>query len=104
MPKKAHRKRYNPQEKARIVVEVLKEEKTLAQLASAYGVHSNQLRRWRSQALALLPRVFEDEPQAVRDLEAQFAQERETLYAEIGRLTTQLTWLKKKSGLDVESR
>lgn len=104
MPKKAHRKRYSPQEKARIVIEVLKEEKTLAQLAAAHGVHSNQLRKWRTQALTLLPRVFDDEQQAVRDLEAQYAQERDALYAEIGRLTTQLTWLKKKSGLDVESR
>jgi hypothetical protein len=39
--------------------------------------------------------VFDDEQQAVRDLEAQPAQERDALYAEIGRLTTQLTWLKK---------
>ena len=104
MPKKPLRKRYSPQEKARIVIEVLKEEKTLAQLAAAHGVHTKQLRRWRTQALALLPRVFDDEQHALRELEAQYLQEREALYAEIGRLTTQLTWLKKKSSLDVEPR
>jgi transposase-like protein len=60
------------------VLEVLKEEKTLAQLAAQYGAHSNQLRKWRGQALRLLPRVFEDETQALRELEATHAQERET--------------------------
>jgi len=29
--------------------------------------------------------------------EAEWLKEREALYAEIGRLTTQLTWLEKKS-------
>ena len=103
MPKKTLRKRYSPQEKAQLVVELLKEERTLAQIASTAGVHTTQLRKWRTQVLELLPRVFTDEQQTVRALEAQHDQERQDLYAEIGRLTTQLAWLKKKSGLDVQS-
>jgi hypothetical protein len=48
-----------------------------------------------------LPRVFDRDQKVLHDMETQYEQERQTLYAEIGRLTTQLAWLKKKSGLDV---
>lgn len=101
MPKPSLRKRYSPQQKANIVLAIFKEEQSLAQIASATGVHVTQLRHWKAQALAGLPDLFADEQKAVRELEAQQAQERQDLYAEIGRLTTQLAWLKKKSGLDV---
>ena len=103
MPTKSLRKRYSPQQKAQIVLELLKEEQTLSQIASTYGVHVTQLRKWKAQALEGLPRLFDDEQRALRDLEAQHAQERQDLYAEIGRLSTQLGWLKKKSGLDLQS-
>lgn len=102
MPKKSLRKHYSSQQKAQIVLELLKEEQTLSQIASTYGVHVTQLRKWKAQALDGLPQLFEDDQKALRDLEAQHAQERQELYAEIGRLTTQLGWLKKKSGLDVQ--
>jgi transposase-like protein len=49
------RKRYSAEQKARLLVELLKEEQTLAQLATRHGVHPNQLRQWRSQALERLP-------------------------------------------------
>lgn len=101
MPKKSLRKHYSSQQKAQIVLELLKEEQTVSQIASIYGVHVTQLRKWKAQALEGLPRLFDDDQKALRDLEAQQARERQELYAEIGRLTTQLGWLKKKSGLDV---
>jgi len=102
MPKRSVRKHYSSQQKAQIVLEILKEEQTLAQLSSTHGVHVTQLRKWKTQALAGLPRLFDDEQKALRELEAAQAHERQELYAEIGRLTTQLGWLKKKSGLDVQ--
>ena len=99
-PKKAIRKGYSPEEKAQIVLEILNEEQTLAQILASVGVHVNQLRKWKTQAIERLPSVFTDEAQAVRATEAAQEQERQALYAEIGRLTTQLAWLKKKPGLD----
>jgi putative transposase len=98
--RKSIRKRYSPEQKAQIVLAILKEEHTLAQISASTGVHVNQLRKWKTQAIERLPSVFTDETQAMRATEAAHEQERETLYAEIGRLTTQLAWLKKKSGLD----
>lgn len=87
--------------KAKVVQELLKEEKTLGQLATEYGVSTKQLGRWKSQTLENLPRLFEPEAEKLQQQHEQQVQE---LYAEIGRLTTELSWLKKKSGLNPESR
>jgi putative transposase len=94
------RKKYSPQFKAKVVQEILREEKSISQLASEYGVHVTQLRKWKRKVLDRLPDLFraeQDQDEAVKRLEA----EQERLYAEIGRLTTQLNWLKKK-GIEVE--
>jgi putative transposase len=92
------RKRHTPAFKAQLVRELLKEEYTQGQLAAQHGVHPNQLRQWKEVALKGLPSLFEPG----QDLAAQAAHyeaQLNELYAEIGRLTTQLAWLKKKSGL-----
>ena len=95
------RKRYTANQKAQIVLEALKEEQTLAQVASAHGVHPNLIRKWKAQVLEGLPDLFNDEKKAIRDLETSRERELDGLYAEIGRLTTQLTWLKKKGGIEL---
>ena len=90
------RKTYSAEFKARVVRDVLREDKTLNQVASAHGVHPNLAAPWRDQALAGLPGLFSHkaaQEQAAR--EAAHAQPLEALYAEIGRLSTQLAWLKK---------
>lgn len=94
------RKKYSPQFKAKVVQEILREEKSISQLSSEHGVHVTQLRKWKRKVLDGLPdlfRVEQDKEEAVKRLEA----EQERLYSEIGRLTTQLSWLKKK-GFDIE--
>lgn len=53
------RKQYSAAFKARVVQELLKEEKTLAQIASQYEVHPTQLKNWRAVALEGLPSLFE---------------------------------------------
>lgn len=95
------RKRYSAKQKAQIVLEILKEEKTIAQIASEYGVHPNQLHRWKKQALENFSDLFERDDKQARAQDAAQQRKLDELYAEIGRLTTQLNWLKKKSGLDV---
>lgn len=95
----AMRKRYTAAIKAKIVIELLKEEKTLSQLASEYEVSSKQLTRWKNHALAELPRLFESKADKTAE---SYETKLNELYAEIGRLTTQVNWLKKKSGLNLE--
>ncbi|GCE13003.1 IS3 family transposase [Tengunoibacter tsumagoiensis] len=92
------RKQYTADFKAQIVREILKEEKTIGQLASEHELHSNMLYRWRDQALARMPTLFSDQQaQEQTAKESAWEKERDELYAEIGRLSTQLSWLKKNA-------
>jgi transposase-like protein len=94
------RKKYTAKKKAQIVLEILKEERSIAQIASEYGIHPNQLYKWKAQALEGLSTLFEDERKTEKALRASHERELNELYAEIGRLTSQLNWLKKKSGIE----
>ena len=93
------RKRHSAEFKARVVQELLREGKPLSQLAAEHGVHPNQLRQWRTQALEGLPSLFERAAKAQTEEIAREAQVQE-LYAEIGKLTTQVSWMKKKAGIE----
>ena len=95
----AKRKTYSAETKARAVLELLREEQSLTQVAAQYGVHPNQLRRWRQTAIEQLPALFAGDSAAQQQLAEQAALQ-EQLYAEIGRLTTQVGWLKKKAGVE----
>jgi putative transposase len=91
------RRTHSPEFKAQIVLAILKEEHSISQLASQHGLHPNLLYRWRDEALAGLPGLLSDRRQAEQVArEAAQAAELERLFAQIGRLTTELDWLKKK--------
>ena len=85
--------------KAEVVLELLKEEKSVAQIASQYHVHPNQVYEWRATALKGLASLFSSDHKAETALKASYEKRLQELYAEIGRLTTQVNWLKKKSGI-----
>lgn len=91
------RKTYPASLKAEIVREIWRETRSISQIAAQYGIHPNQLYTWRDQAAAGLPDLFTDQAaQTLAQQQAAHAVEVEQLYAEIGRLTTDLSWLKKK--------
>ncbi len=85
------RKSYTSQFKSKIVLEILKEERSLAEI----GIHVNQLLQWRKAALEHMPQLFERENKKVDQMKEEYEDQIENLYAEVGRLTTQLSWLKK---------
>lgn len=93
------RKQYSEDLKAQIVLEILKEDKTLNELASEHGIHVNQLRQWKKTAIEGLPSLFGKEGKELDKMKTGYERQIEDLYSEIGRLTTQLSWLKKKSPL-----
>jgi transposase-like protein len=96
MPKRKH---FSASQKAQIALEILKEEKPVSQIASENGVHPNVLYRWKKQALENLPKLFGDDNRSEQDRQAEHEKQVNELYSEIGRLTTQVNWLKKKSGI-----
>jgi transposase len=98
------RRKFTPQFKAQVAGELLRDSKTLAQIASEYEVGSSQLSEWKQTAVKGLARLFDDEQQTLAAQQAEHDREKEELYARIGELSTQLAWLKKKSGIEVQSR
>jgi transposase-like protein len=91
------RKRYDAAFKARVALEALRGDRTIAEIASRYGVHPNLITTWKKAALKGLPEVFSDKRQ--RDERAREETEAE-LYQQIGKLKVELDWLKKKLGYD----
>ena len=92
------RKHHSAACKAQVVQELLREVKTITQLATEHGIHPNQLSKWKATALRGLAGLFEGGAE-VETLKAAHEAQLTTLYAEIGRLTTQVAWLKEKPGL-----
>ena len=88
------RKQYSAAFKAQIVLEALKETKTVAQIASDHQLHPNLVTKWKQEAVAELPVGFERKSTQAHLQEAQ-EQKVAQLYEQIGRLTTQVNWLKK---------
>lgn len=87
------RNKYTPAEKAKIALEAIKGELTLAQISSKYGPHATQISTWKKQALALLPDIFSNK----REKEAhEHTEELAELYEQIGRLKVENDFLKKK--------
>jgi len=84
------RKHYSVTFKAEAVKELLKEEKTISQLATELGVHPTQLKEWKKVALQGLPELFSRNGQ-VREQSKEHEQQLNELYGEIGRLTTQVS-------------
>jgi transposase-like protein len=59
------RKQYSATYKAEIVRELLKEGKTVSQMASETGIHPTQLKEWNKLALTRLPELFSRNDQAL---------------------------------------
>ncbi len=53
------RRTYTAEEKARIVLEVIRGERELNEMAAAYEIAPNQIRNWKNEALEKLPRLFD---------------------------------------------
>lgn len=79
----------------RVVMEAIRGEKTLSEIASEFEVHPNQIRQWKEKALASLPGLLNDR----RSTDADPEHEKAKLYEEIGRLKVERDWLQKKLGL-----
>lgn len=87
------RKQYSAAFKARVALEVLKEEKTVAQIASEYEIHPTMVSAWKRELLEKLPSVFED-GQKKKDI-TDPAKLTDQLYKQIGQLKVENDFLKE---------
>jgi transposase-like protein len=93
---KRERKRYDAGLKAKVAVEAIKGQRTINEIASAYGIHPHQVTQWKKQALEQLPEIFSNGRARSQQADEEL---RDQLYQQIGQLKVELDWLKKKSGL-----
>ncbi len=89
---------YTPEFKAKLVLEALEGEATINEIASGNNISPNLLTRWKSEAVDNLPSLFENENSRLRKQAKAHEAQVEELYKQIGKLSTELEWLKKKSG------
>lgn len=92
MSPKNHRKVYDGAFKARVVLEVLRGEKTLSEIASEYGIHPNQIVTWKKQVLNVLPDILS---RKTKNSEKQEEEMQDELYKQIGELKVENEFLKK---------
>ena len=92
------RRKFTPEQKAKIVIEVLREERTLSEIAAEYEVHPNMLSRWKAEFLSNAGRVFSKETDELEKTKQSHEKEKDELLRQIGQLSYEVTWLKKKSG------
>ena len=90
------KKKYNSAFKTKVVLEVLKEENTIAEISSKYGVSANQISKWKKQVIENMPEIFSGKR---KKKEKSGSELEEELYKQIGQLKVELDWLKKKSSL-----
>ena len=97
---KPMRNKFTSEFKAKAVIEVLRETKTLKEIASEKEIHPNLLARWKQEAISKLPTVFEIKRKEDEEKKQQ-AELIQDLYMQIGELTTKFNWIKKKSGIGI---
>lgn len=93
MSVKRKRKLYDVAFKTKVVLEALKEQKTLAQLSSEFGVSPNQISLWKNEIIKHLPILFGAKnsdlvPEKEEEITAP-------LYQQIGELQVENNFLKK---------
>jgi len=87
------RRTFTDKFKAKVAIDAIKGMKTLAELATEYQIHPNQISDWKKQLLTNAPELFASgKPRQAKTEEELTA----PLYEEIGRLKMNVKWLEKK--------
>ena len=91
------RRRYTAEFKRRVVVEAMRGDATVREIAARHGINPNQLSRWKTEAYDGLLEVFGDGAggSAARDTEKLI----ERLYAQIGELVVERDFFSRGSGV-----
>lgn len=88
------RRNHSPAFKARVALEALRGEKTLAELATQHDVHANQITSWKSELLNRAAELFGSGTGAAADSEERIR----ALHEKIGELTVERDFLDRVLG------
>lgn len=92
------RKRYTPEYKAKIVLQVLQGEKELGEIASENSLNPNMVRNWKAEFVSKASLVFEDEKKEAQEAkrkEEALEKKNAQMLRTIGQLTLERDYLQE---------
>jgi len=98
---------YTPEQKAKVILELLKEEQTLGELATQYKVTPKTIQNWKKEFLTNASKVFESDNNAKENKEKieNLTQENDALAKALGRTTVERDWaVGKLKSLDLSDK
>lgn len=87
---------YTPDYKLRVALAASRNDETINQIASEYEVHACQVAEWKKQLLESGAEIFRNRR---KSKPKECSEDVELLQRQIGKLTVELDWLKKKQGI-----
>jgi len=89
------RKNHTTEFKTKVAVEAIRQQKTVNELTSEYGVHDTQINLWKKQALAVVPEAFSGKKEKARGNQQQ---DIDGLHRQIGQPVAERDWLNTHMG------
>jgi len=83
------RRAFSSEFKAKVALEAVRGDKTINEIAAEFGVHPNQVSKWKARLLGILPEVFANESDGAKRQAAQ-NKERDELFRQIGQLKVEI--------------
>ena len=98
------RRTWSPQEKANMVLEILREESTLVEISKKYDIAQPVLSRWKTDFVNNMSSVFDKKGEDVNKVKKEYEEEKEILIKKIGELSMDVDYLKKKQNQVLQMR
>lgn len=88
------RKSHSPEFKSKVALAAIREEGSLSELSSRFGVNANMISKWKKKALCGFKDIFSSKTESVQ---ISNDQQIKTLHAKIGELTVEKDFLREVS-------